>query len=922
MRRTVDFVFDRPMVRKPRPENGTLTRRETLRDLIAAFSDSGDKPAILAMQRDGVGTWSYAGLAAQVAQLANDLSAAGIGSDDRVGLLAAHGPEWITAALATIAVGATLVPVDPQSDARSLAHIIGDCGATYWFTSAQTEARLHERAPAAIRSRRLDRLPPRKEPLPAGPRAAPHPTGIAVLFYTSGTTGMPKGVPLSHRNLLFQLETLRHYDLTAAAGRVLLALPLHHIYPFSIGLLGVLAQGGAIVVPRALTGPEILRALRDGAVTAIIGVPRLFEVFVSGIKARAQSRGAMAAAVVSCLLRGNITLRRWFGVRAGHRLFRSLLGELGATLEVVVSGGAALDPDLARTMDALGWTVATGYGLTETSPLLTLLPPGDTAFDSVGKPVPGIEIRIAPIPIDREDHPAAGSNFGLTPDIAVGEVQARGPGVFAGYHNLPEKTAAAFTPDGWFRTEDLGYLDRRGYLHILGRHTTLIVTPAGENIQPETIEARLTETRTIREAGVLQRDGRLVAVIVPDFKALRRRGIDRPDDAVKQAVADAGRDMPSHHRLARYVIGQDALPRTRLGKIRRAELVRRFTEIEAGRAVRAGITPEALSDDDKALLDEPAARAIWDWLHERFPGRPLSPDASLALDLGVDSLEWVNVTLEIRKRAGIEISEEATARIETVRDLLTEAVAAETGQFAAAAASLADRPEQFISPAQARWLRPLSPGEEAAARLLYRLNRWGMRHLFRLAVTGRENLPETGNFIIAPNHASFLDPFVVAACLDYNRLRRTCMAGWTGMAFANRLFRLVSRLAQALPIELDRAAFSSLAMSLVVLKEGRNLIWFPEGGRSRDGRLQPFLTGIALLLEHQSAPVVPMRIMGSFVAMPIGHRVPRLRPISVAIGPPLTADALERMGTGATRQQRIANGLHEAVRRLGPGGEA
>ena len=925
MRGGIDCVFDQPMTAERQPETGKAMQAPTLRDLVAGLGDGRDKPAILAVRKDGIETWSYATLADRAARMAGVLAAAGIGPGDRVALFAAHSAEWIVAALATISAGATLVPVDPQSDPRSLAHIVQDCGASFWFTSSQTEARLRERAPGDLRSLRLDSpmscadLPQRPEAPQERPPLAGGQDDIAVMFYTSGTTGVPKGVPLSHRNLLFQVETLRCYDLAAASVRVLLALPLHHVYPFSIGLLGVLAHEGAIVVARALTGPEILRALRDGAVTAIVGVPRLFEVFVTGIRTRAQSRGQARAALLSGLLRGSIALRRSVGVRAGRHLFRRMLGELGTTLQVVVSGGAALDADLAWTMDAFGWTVSTGYGLTETSPLLALLPPGDTRFDSVGKPVPKVDIRIVPLAPAGDDVPGTGiaGKFRLPPDIIVGEVQARGPGIFAGYHNLPDKTAAAFTPDGWFRTEDLGYLDRRGYLHILGRQTTLIVTPAGENIQPETIEAQLVAASAIREAGVLQRDGRLVAVVVPDFKDLRRRGPGAPEDAVRQAIAEAGRELPSHHRLAHYVIGRDALPRTRLGKIRRAELERRYVEIESGRAGQAQIAPEALSDDDKALLDEPAARVLWDWLQERFPDQPLSPDASLALDLGVDSLEWVNVTLEIRQRAGIEISEEATARIETVRDLLTEAVAAESSELAATAASLADQPERFISPAQARWLRPLSPAEQTAARLLYRLNKWGMKRLFRLDVIGRENLPSSGNFIIAPNHASFLDPFVVAAALDYDRLRQTCMAGWTGMAFANRLFRLVSRLARALPIEVDRAAFSSLAMSLVVLKRGNNLVWFPEGGRSRDGLLQPFLTGISLLLQHQPVPVVPVRITGTFEAMPIGRRLPRLRPLTVEIGRPLTVDDLEKMGQGTARQQRVADGLREAVRSIG-----
>ena len=888
----------------------------TLCDVIVALGQAGARPAVLALQKEGVTEWSCAELGGLVARVAGGLAEAGVGPGTRVALLAPHSAAWVIAALATLYAGATLAPIDPQCDPRTLSHIVGDCAATFWFVSSQTEPRLRERVGAPVRTARLDAPP--NDPTSwhglaaakARPPAAVGPDDEAVMFYTSGTTGLPKGVPLSHRNIVFQAETLRHFGVVEDNERVLLALPLHHVYPFSIGLLGALALGAAVVIPRALTGPEILGALRECKVTAIVGVPRLYEVFVSGMMARARNLGRVGAAVFRALLHASIVCRRTFGIRIGPLLFRRQLGALGGSIWLVVSGGAALDETLAWTMDTLGWTVATGYGLTETAPLLTLLPPGDTHFSSVGKPVPGVDIRIVPM------EPQPGDIGHAAPDRDAGEVQARGPGVFAGYHRLPDKTAAAFTADGWFRTGDLGYFDREGYLHVLGRHSTLIVTAAGEHIQPETLEAHFAADPAIREIGVLQQGGTLVGVVVPDYKALRRRGAEQPENVVRQAIVKSGQRLPSHQRLARYVLSRDALPRTRLGKIRRQELRRRFEDIDAAGPAAAAQGPATMSDEDKALLDEPAAQALWQWLGERFPDRALSPDTSLSLDLGVNSLEWINMTLDIRAHTGIEISEAATAQIETVRDLLNEGVVAERGALAETADFLAQDPERFISPAQARWLRPLSPIEEISARLLYRLNRFTMRVFFRLDVVGAENLPTNGNFICVPNHASVLDPLAVAAAIDFDRLRQTYWAGWTGMAFANRLFRFVSRLAQVLPIEQDRAAFSSLAMSLTMLQRDKNLIWFPEGGRSRDGALQTFRTGISLLLEHRPTPVVPLLISGTYEAMPIGRRFPRRRPVRIVIGKPLSVEALEQRGRGATREQRIADGLRDAVRAL------
>jgi long-chain acyl-CoA synthetase len=900
-----------------------------LRDFIDGLAEGGDTPAMLAMLGEGVDQWSYTALSALVAELANGLTGRGIGTGSHVALCAAHGPAWIIAALATIATGAVLVPVDPQSDARSLAHIVKDCGATLWFTSSLTERRLRERTAGEVTSILLDGPPEaenswhavRKSGLLPSPALVPEDT--AVMFYTSGTTGMPKGVPLTHRNLLFQVETLRSYNLVAEGERILLALPLHHVYPFSIGLLGTFAFHGTMVIARALTGPEIIRALRDGAVTTIIGVPRLFEVFLSGMLQRVRSRSRAAFVALCAILTLNVHLRRLFGVRLGRRLFARAMQELGSPIRMVVSGGAALDAGLAAKLDALGWSVASGYGLTETAPLLTILLPGDRRFTTVGKPVSGIELRIAPVAAVF----GGGEALILTKSsddgkgARIGEIQVRGLGVFTGYRNLPDKSADAFTDDGWFRTEDLGFLDRRGYLHFLGRHSTLIVTGAGENVQPETLESEYTASPAIREIGVLQRGGALCAVVVPDDKAIRKAGATDVEQAVRAAVSEASKRLPSHHRLARYVISQDALPRTRLGKIRRVELVRRFDEIVSGQRGAAHRKPapmlvEEMSDDDKALLDEPAARAVWDLLCDRYADRPLSPDASLAIDLGIDSLEWINVTLAIRQRCAAEITEEATTRIATVRDLLNEAVAAESGEVAEAMSLVFDDPQRFVSDVQRSWLRPLGRSEAWWARALYGVNKFAMQHLFRLEVVGRENLPRNGNFICAPNHMSVLDPFVVAAAVDFGRLRETYWAGWTGMAFANHLFCFVSRIAQVLPIEQDRAAFSSIAMSLIVLDEGKNLIWFPEGERSRDGRLHRFRTGIGLVLARRPIQTVPMLIDGTFEAMPTGRRFPRFKRLKILIGRPLAPDALEKAGRGSSREERIASGLHDVVEQL------
>lgn len=883
----------------------------TLTELFAHLGPWGERSAIRALEDGGFGEWTYRELHDRAARFGTGLNRLGIVPQDHVVLMAPNRPEWIAVCLGTIAAGAVLVPLDSQLDKDSLTHVLQDCAPALIVTTARTGARLREVIAPAVPVYLLDVSPddPQSwlsicaEAHSTLPEAAAERT--AVMFYTSGTTGMPKGVPLSHRNLAFQVETLLDIDLVAEGDQILLALPLHHVYPFVAGMLGALAYGVTLVLPQALNGPQVLRALRDGRVTTVIGVPRLYEVLLSGLWERVRARGRVAVAF-QVLLTTSIMCRRYLGLRVGRQLFRFLHRRLAPEARMFASGGAALDPGTAWTLEGLGWTVMTGYGLTETSPLIAIVPPGSTDFDSVGQPVPGIEVRIRP--------------GAATAPSAPGEIQVRGPGVFAGYHNLPEKTAEAFTEDGWFRTEDLGHLDSAGRLHVFGRASTLIVTAAGENLLPEEIEEAYARDPAIREVGVLQRDRGLVAVVVPALGVLRQRGETDVDAAVRRAVNEAARSLPTYKRLADITISQDALPRTRLGKIRRAALQRRYDSLKAGRGVVGAVGPlprAEMTEEDWELLDHRAAESVLEWLATRYPDRRLGPDSHTALDLGIDSLEWIDVTLEIQRLTGAEISEEATGRIETVRDLLIEVINA-TGRAPQSREMPPKGPEIFLNDRQRRWLAPLGLPGRICRRLLHGSIRLVVGRLFCLKVEGKEHLLPGDPFVLAPNHASVLDPFVLAAALDYDLLRDTYWAGWVGMAFANPLVRFVSRIAQVLPIEQDRAATSSLALGEAVLRQGKNLIWFPEGARTHSGRLQPFRLGIGLLLRRIAVPVVPVWIEGTFEAMPAGRRMPRLRQVRVTIGEAISAKALEERGRGETPEARLADALRDAVANLGP----
>ncbi|HSW52829.1 MAG TPA: 1-acyl-sn-glycerol-3-phosphate acyltransferase, partial [Sulfuricaulis sp.] len=585
---------------------------------------------------------------------------------------------------------------------------------------------------------------------------------------------------------------------------------------------------------------------------------------------------------------------------AGRRLFGHLLhAKLAPQLRLLCSGGAALHPELAAKLRALGWRVAIGYGLTETAPLLTINPPGGKP-GSTGRTVPGVALRIA----------------------ADGEIQARGPNVFTGYRNLPEKTQEAFSADGWFRTGDLGRLDPDGYLFITGRAKELIVTAGGENVQPEEVETAHQRHRFIREFALLEDRGRLLGLVLPEPGAIRRAGHSDIAAAVRQAVAEVNASLPSYQRVADIALTRDPLPRTRLGKLRRHLLAAAWQAAHAGatQSARAEpLPPDEWPEADRALLAQPAAGQTWDWLARRFPGRRLTPDTSLRLDLQVDSLAWLDIALDLEQAAGVELGEAAIARIETVRDLLREMGEAKVGEAKSNEASAAawDQPERVLTAADRRWLAPTGALARGFAWGFVRLLQPLARLAFRLRVEGAEHLPKDEQVVYVANHASFLDPFIMAAAMGPARLARTRWTGYTGIAFANPVTRALSRIARTLPVDPARGATAALALSAAAIGQGDSLAWFPEGTRSPDGRLLDFRLGVGRLLARFPLRVIPLHIAGAYEAMPIGKRWPRRVPIVIRFGAPIDPHTLVPDLRAADAPERIARALQAAVSELG-----
>ena len=367
----------------------------TLQDLLPRFLAFGTKPAVLSMGETGAETMSYTELSRQVSRLASGLLESGLGRGEPVAIIAPNSAEWIIACLAVVASGGLLVPLDLHLPPNLLAHEITDSGCTRVFTSREALSSLRDAMPEGLaletylldtgdasgRDRSWTTLLSDE----AGALPELSPDEPAVLFYTSGTTGLPKGVPLTHRNLLANLEGLRGQNLAYPGVRALLPLPLHHVYPFMVGMLVPLDGGATMVLPAGATGPEIVRALKLGGATALVGVPGLYEAMVSTIRRRIEARGKLLAPLLKSLLAVSLWLRRRFGWRLGRLLLYPIHRGIGPRLRIVASGGAALKDEVAWDLEALGWQVLTGYGLSETAPIISFTALGPRS-DRIGWP--------------------------------------------------------------------------------------------------------------------------------------------------------------------------------------------------------------------------------------------------------------------------------------------------------------------------------------------------------------------------------------------------------------------------------------------------------------------------------------------------------------------------------------------------------
>jgi long-chain acyl-CoA synthetase len=456
---------------------------------------------------------SYAELGDRVRHCVRFLADQGIRPGDRVALLGENGPNWCVVYLSVTTSGAIIVPILPEYHPSEISHILRHSESRLLFVSEKSAQKAEEFHVDGLETRvLLDDFSvlsghasgspgkrPGSDPIRESHRpgaAAPSPEDVAAVVYTSGTTGHAKGVMLTHRNIVNNALAATTLLDVLPEDRFLSVLPLPHVFECTVGFVLPLMQGASIHYMRKPPSPGVLvPTLETVRPTMMLVVPLIIEkIFKAKILPGIRQR-----LVTRVLYKVPVTRRRIHRT-AGRKLEKILGGEL----RFFGIGGAPLSPAVERFLREAGFPYAVGYGLTETSPLLTGCGPTYSRHRSAGPAIPGVEIRIA------------------GPDAAtgIGEIQARGLPVMKGYYRDPERTAAIFTSDGWLKTGDLGRLDRDGYLYITGRLKNMILGPSGQNIYPETIESVLHRSELVLESLVYEEDGHIVARVHLDYEKL------------------------------------------------------------------------------------------------------------------------------------------------------------------------------------------------------------------------------------------------------------------------------------------------------------------------------------------------------------------------------------------------------------------
>ena len=848
-------------------------RAYTYKDLLDLFDTSVKRfPTRVAMriERDGKKEqYTFAEVKELTLRAAGFLAEKGIKQNDRVILFANNMPEWGMTYFGILKTGATAIPIDPASSVDEIVNFAGAGEASAIVLSpklADENPELAEKLKAAklkINVWTFDEVFEMRDELEEAKRIASLPNKIlshtvASLIFTSGTTGTPKAVMLSHKNfvnMISMLSSVLEMDITDG---VLSVLPMHHTFEFSAGFLTPFSNGTQITYLDELSSEELTRAIENNHVTGMVGVPALWEMLHRRIKSRLRERGDWFADLADNIIEFNAWVRDNTPFNLGPIVFFPIHKGMGGQMRYLISGGSALSEKVQKDLHGLGFTVLEGYGLTESSPVLTVARPGNKLLrGSVGKPLPGVEVKIE------------------SPDErGVGEVYARGQNVMLGYFNNEEATEAVLH-DRWLKTGDLGKLDEDGNLFIVGRSKDVIIDSNGKNIYPDEIEDLYAVSPLIKELSVVglpDEDGgeKIASLVVPDYEHDIALSRGEANKKIEEHFREISAGLPFFKRVKVLHITPFELPRTATRKVKRPEVVALLQKLEEKSKNKSRAVVETKSDDTALWIRRIVAAVSNRALSE------IAMDDKLA-DLGFDSLMFVELQAAVEDAGGRVASPDTLNEVQTVRELLTTVQRIDKRKKIEEPHHEEKKEEdEIFVPSILRTVG--NRVVDFAQEKLY-------DNVLDTQIEGEANVPQHTNFIVASNHASHLDMGLVKKALGKDVAEQTVAVAAADYWFDTKYKRAyMNNFTTLIPIERTGSLRQSLRHVTQILNEGYNTLIFPEGGRQTSGVIAEFKPIIGYLALNNKTGILPVYIWGTFEAFPKGATIPKKDSIGAKVG--------------------------------------
>ncbi len=747
---------------------------------------------------------------------------------ERTLIFADNSVGWIYAFYSIWANGGIPVPVDASSTVSDVSYIIRDCKPVSVWTCAKRKDVVCK-ALAETQHEAQIFLVEEYENAPVDEdkaRIVYDEQDTAVIIYTSGTTGSPKGVMLSFQNILVNIHAVsREVPIFTEERRTLILLPLHHVLPLVGTVVMPMYAGGGVAICPSMSGPDIMDTLQRGQVGIMVGVPRLWQTLYGGIKKKIDATWITRLMFTLCEKVDNVSFSRF--------IFKAVHKKMGGHIKYFVSGGAALEREIALGLQTLGLELLEGYGMTEAAPMIAFTRPGDLVPNCVGLPLSVVECK-----------------------IINGEVCAKGPNIMQGYYNRPAETAAVIDEDGFLHTGDLGRIDEKGRIYITGRSKEIIVLSNGKNVQPTEIEYKLEKyADRVKEAAVVQDGDMLKAIIVPQKEWADALSDQEVEETLKREVLEPyNLTVTNYKKLMSLLVYRGDLPRTKLEKLQRFKL----------KDILSGAKPAEVSD--VPAIEEPQFeeyRILKEYI-EAEKKIQLKPTDHIETDLAFDSLDMVSLEGFIQQTFGTEVKAGSMPSYPNIEALALYVAESKTRMevevedwhtFLHSDTSSLELP-------RASFTLPLFKNMAKAFFKVYN----------RVEFRGTDNLQLNGPCIIAPNHQSFLDGPLVAAGIPTPVLRDSF--------FYAKEDHVKSALRKSLArnnniILMERSNLRNSILKLAqVLRGGKNLVIFPEGSRSRNGQVGAFKKTFAILSTELNVPIVPVRISGAYDALPrSGHLV-------------------------------------------------